>query len=163
MKRSTSILKCFLQFTCTYLDASQNEGGNFLNLLQKEGDTQKRGGGFQPWRKLCYIYSLGKKINCAYLKTTEYEMIVSYAKPFNEKTREQLVKKTRERFFKTFNRSYENKEKIQMCFVGRKILNISLNKKILKETPAQVLFNEISEIFKNTFSYGTPRGAASGT
>ena len=45
MKRSTSILKCFLQFTCTYLDASQNEGGNFLNLLQKEGDTQKRGGG----------------------------------------------------------------------------------------------------------------------
>ena len=120
MKRSTSILKCFLQFTCTYLDASQNEGGNFLNLLQKEGDTQK----------LCYIYSLGKKINCAYLKTTECEMIVSYAKPFNEKTREQLVKKTRERFFKTFNRSYENKEKIQMCFVGRKILNISLNKKI---------------------------------
>ena len=34
-------------------------GGNFLNLLQKEGGTQKggvpseKGGGFQPWRKLC--------------------------------------------------------------------------------------------------------------
>ena len=43
------------------------------------------------------------------LKTTEHEMILSYAKPFNEKLREQLVKiwkkrKTREQFFNTFNR-----------------------------------------------------------
>ena len=47
---------------CTNLDGSQKEGGKFLNLLQKEGGTQKggggslrkgvRGGGFQPWRKL---------------------------------------------------------------------------------------------------------------
>ena len=42
-------------------------GGTFLNLLQKEGDTQKGeipsekeggGGGFQPWRKLWTYASL---------------------------------------------------------------------------------------------------------
>ena len=48
---------CFTQFMCTDLDGCQKEEGNFLNLLQKEGDTQKGGvpsekGGFQPWRKL---------------------------------------------------------------------------------------------------------------
>ena len=37
MKCKTFILKCFLQFTCTNVDGSQKEGGNFLNLLQKEG------------------------------------------------------------------------------------------------------------------------------
>ena len=42
-KRNTFILKCFLQFTCTDLVGSQKEGGNFLNLLKKEGGTQKRG------------------------------------------------------------------------------------------------------------------------
>ena len=30
------------------LDASQKEGGNFLNLLQKEGIPSEKGG-FQPW------------------------------------------------------------------------------------------------------------------
>ena len=30
-----------MQFTCTNLDGSQKEGGNFFNLLQKEGGTQK--------------------------------------------------------------------------------------------------------------------------
>ena len=34
---------------------------------------------------IVYIYSLGKKFDCTYLKTTEHEMILSYAKPFNEK------------------------------------------------------------------------------
>ena len=34
-------LNCFLQFTCTNLDGSQKEAGNFLNLFQKEGGTQK--------------------------------------------------------------------------------------------------------------------------
>ena len=62
MKRSTSILKCFLQFTCTYLDASQNEGGNFLNLLQKEGDTQKRGGGSNPGGNYAIFILLEKKL-----------------------------------------------------------------------------------------------------
>ena len=45
------ILKwCFLQLTRTDLDGCQKEGGNFLNLLQKEGLPrtgglpQKRGG-----------------------------------------------------------------------------------------------------------------------
>ena len=58
MKRNTFILKCFLQFICTNLDGSQKEGGNFLNLLQKQGIPRKggassgKGGGFQPWRKL---------------------------------------------------------------------------------------------------------------
>ena len=46
MKRNTFILKCFLQFTCTNLDGSQKEGGNFINLLQKGGGfPQKMGGG----------------------------------------------------------------------------------------------------------------------
>ena len=40
-KRNTFILKCFLQCTCTNLDCSQKEGGNFLSSLQKEGGTQK--------------------------------------------------------------------------------------------------------------------------
>ena len=31
------------------------------------------------------------------LKTTEHEMILSYAKPFNEKLREQLVKISKKR------------------------------------------------------------------
>ena len=35
----------FLQFICTNLDGSQKEWSNFLNLLQKEGVTQKGGGG----------------------------------------------------------------------------------------------------------------------
>ena len=44
MKRNTFILTCFLQFACTNLDSSQKQVGNFLNLLQKERGTQKRGG-----------------------------------------------------------------------------------------------------------------------
>ena len=36
-------LKCFIQFTFTNLDGSQKEGGNFFNLFQKEGGTQKEG------------------------------------------------------------------------------------------------------------------------
>ena len=32
------------QFTCTNLDGSQKEGGNFLNLLQKEWVPRKKGG-----------------------------------------------------------------------------------------------------------------------
>ena len=67
---STFILKCFLQFTCTNLDGSQKEGGNFLNLLQKEGGTQK--GGFPQKRGVsnpggnyaaaCHICFLGQMI-----------------------------------------------------------------------------------------------------
>ena len=54
MKQNTFILKCFLQFMYPNLNGSQKEGGNFLNLLQREG-TQKRGG-LQPWKKL-WIFS----------------------------------------------------------------------------------------------------------
>ena len=48
-----------------WLSESQKEGGNFLNLLQKEGCTQKgggslRSGGIQPWRKLCTNEAHGK-------------------------------------------------------------------------------------------------------
>ena len=76
MKRNTFILKCFLQFTCTNLDGSQKEGDNFLNLLQKEGSTQKeggrggssqkkgeafkRGGGLEPPYKLCVLSTVLK-------------------------------------------------------------------------------------------------------
>ena len=45
MKHNTFILKCFLQFACTDLDGSQKEGGNFLNLHQKERGTQTGVGG----------------------------------------------------------------------------------------------------------------------
>ena len=41
---------------------------------------------------IVYICSYGEKIYCTYSKTTGHEMILSYAKPFNEKTRKQLVK-----------------------------------------------------------------------
>ena len=50
-KRNTVILRCFLQFTCTNLDGSQREWGNFLNLLQKERGTQKGGGGGFPQKR----------------------------------------------------------------------------------------------------------------
>ena len=45
-KRNTFYLRCFLQFTCTNLDGSQKEGGNFLNLLKKEG-VPRKGGSFR--------------------------------------------------------------------------------------------------------------------
>ena len=46
----TSSFKVFHTFTCTNLDGSQKEGVNFLNLLQKEGGTQKGKGGFPQKR-----------------------------------------------------------------------------------------------------------------
>ena len=42
MEGNTFILDYFIQFTCTNLDRSWKEGGNCLNLLQKEEGTQKR-------------------------------------------------------------------------------------------------------------------------
>ena len=54
MEGNTFILDCFIQFTCTNLDRSWKEGGNCLNLLQKEELTQKegflseKGGGSNP-------------------------------------------------------------------------------------------------------------------
>ena len=59
-------LKCFIQFACTNLDGSQKEGDNFLNLLQKEGGTQRgwavpsEKGVFQPWRKLAIVVITGR-------------------------------------------------------------------------------------------------------
>ena len=41
---NTFVLKCFLQFAYSILDGSQKVGGNFLNLLQEGGGTQKGGG-----------------------------------------------------------------------------------------------------------------------
>ena len=43
-KRNTLILKCFLQFACTNLVGSQKKGVNYLNLLQKEGDSLRKRG-----------------------------------------------------------------------------------------------------------------------
>ena len=51
MKRNTFILNCFIQFTCTNLDGSRKEGGNFLNLFQKGGGTHKEGRGWVPSEK----------------------------------------------------------------------------------------------------------------
>ena len=45
MKCNTFILKCFLQFGWL-----SERRGNFFNLLQKEGVTQKGGGGSNPVR-----------------------------------------------------------------------------------------------------------------
>ena len=73
-KCNAFILKCFLQFICTNLDGSQKESSNFLNLLQKEGVTQKgEGGGGVPSEKAeeggsnpgenneCRIYEVRKR------------------------------------------------------------------------------------------------------
>ena len=56
-------MKFFLQFACTNLDGSQKERINLLNLHQKDGGTQKRGGvpsengGFDPGGNYdIYIY-----------------------------------------------------------------------------------------------------------
>ena len=68
------------------------------------------------------------------------------------------TKKTCVRFLNTFNRKYENKEKSKISFVDVKILSnnqtqqyLHIRPKGLKKTPTQVLFCEISELFKNTF------------
>ena len=42
-KHNTFILKCFSQITCTNMDGSRKEGGNFLNLLQKDGYPERGG------------------------------------------------------------------------------------------------------------------------
>ena len=43
MKRNTFTLNCFVKFTCTNLDGCQKDGGNFLNLLQKDGGSNPGG------------------------------------------------------------------------------------------------------------------------
>ena len=43
MKRNTFTLNCFEKFTCTNLDGCQKDGGNFLNLLQKDGGSNPGG------------------------------------------------------------------------------------------------------------------------
>ena len=45
MGNVTFILKCFFQFSCTNLDGCQKEGSIFLNLLQKEGGSLRKGAG----------------------------------------------------------------------------------------------------------------------
>ena len=70
------------------------------------------------------------------------------------------------------NRWYEYKERNKTCFVGIKILNNNRNTTIitqrgwrsatfLKRDSNTVFIYEISAIFKNTFSSGTPVVAAS--
>ena len=72
MKRNTIILKYFIQFTCTNLGGSKNKGGHFLNLLQKEGVSRKKGfpqkggGRSQPWKKLCKCFQY-KVLNAFFL------------------------------------------------------------------------------------------------
>ena len=77
------------------------------------------------------LYTIGKKFYCTYSKTTAWDDII-LCKPFNGENMWNLVKickkeKTCERFFITFNWWYENKEKIQICFVGIKTLSNSQN------------------------------------
>ena len=42
-KCNSFILKCFIQLACTNLGGSQKEGSNFLNLLQEEGVSLRKG------------------------------------------------------------------------------------------------------------------------
>ena len=58
----------FLQFICTNLDGSQTEWSNFLNLLQKEGVTQK-GGGFLQKRQRKGAPTLEKTMSVGFLKS----------------------------------------------------------------------------------------------
>ena len=80
-------------------------------------------------------------------------MIWSYAKPFNEKMRDN-------RFFNTFNQWYKNRKNTNLsCWyknTQQKPKPNGLQPKGLqlywKDTPTQVFLCEISKIFKNTFS-----------
>ena len=36
-RHNTIVLNCFIQFTCTNFNGCQEEGGDFLSLLQKDG------------------------------------------------------------------------------------------------------------------------------
>ena len=58
-----------------------------LTILLKERKTYDANDLF----RMNYYY-LGKKFYYTYLKTAEHEMLMSYAKLFNEEMREQLVK-----------------------------------------------------------------------
>ena len=59
-------------------------------------------------------------------KTTEHEMRLSNAKPFNEKMRQELVKIwKRIAIFQHFQLLILKQKKTQTCFVGTKILNNS--------------------------------------
>ena len=51
MKCNSFILKFSIQFASINLNGSQKEGSHFLNLLQKEGTTWKRGGRGGPSEK----------------------------------------------------------------------------------------------------------------
>ena len=83
MKRNTFILKCFLQFTCTNLDGSQKEGGNFINLLQKGGggvlsENGRGGGGVPTLEETMAVYDkLIAKVNnidtSAFVLKTKYQ------------------------------------------------------------------------------------------
>ena len=78
MKRNTFILKSFLQFICTNSDGSQKEGGNFLNLLQKEGGegvlSQK--GGSNPGGN--YAIILLTLIFQTYLTKVNHQCVVEF-------------------------------------------------------------------------------------
>ena len=60
MKHNAFILKCFLQLTCTNLGDSQKEGGNFLNLLQKEGGSLRKGGGVPMLEETMFFLQIPK-------------------------------------------------------------------------------------------------------
>ena len=64
------------------------------NFTQRKKKTHDVNGilALSPVSTIVDIYSFGKKFDCTYLKVTEGEIVLSYAKPFNEKMREQLVK-----------------------------------------------------------------------
>ena len=101
---------------------------------------------------IVYIYSLGKRFYCTYLKTTDHEMILSFAKPFKEKMHEQIIniwKKIKKIwvFFHHFQLWDEHKVKRQICFVGIKMLNNSQNVTDLNNRPNESVYPKCHVVF----------------
>ena len=140
MKRNTFILKCFLQFTCTNLDGCQKEWDNFLNLLQKEGCNQKRGG-FQPWRKLC----IHKRISM--MESLFNKVIHLMVCNFIKKRQKQLARGVLRKKFS---------EIMQQIYRRTPMQKYDFNKFVLQfywyHTLAWVLSSKCAAYFQNIFS-----------
>ena len=93
-------MKCFIQFTWTNLDGSQKEVGNVLNLVQKEGGTQKgvdslrKGGEFQLKNYAIENAKITKRSRAyeVYASTYNVEILKSFDSELQLKGTESTIK-----------------------------------------------------------------------